>query len=186
MDELARQPRHGPNYNQLLHLLNDLQNHQSAWPFVHPVNRDEVADYYEVIKEPMDLSTMEEKHEKDLYPNPEDFIRDAKLIFDNCRKYNNETTPYAKSANRLEKFMWAQIKLIPEWSVRFLNSRDFLSRFHASKLITCPGTALGRLAANLIGMFRCSELGVGRWCLSRMHLTEPAGNQGVRCNSEVF
>lgn len=117
MDELARQPRHGPNYNQLLHLLNDMQNHGSSWPFSQPVNRDEVADYYDVIKEPMDLSTMEQKHEKDLYPTPEDFIKDAKLIFDNCRKYNNETTPYAKSANKLEKFMWSQIKLVPEWSV---------------------------------------------------------------------
>lgn len=37
MDELSRQPRHGPNYNQLLHLLNDMQNHASAWPFIHPV-----------------------------------------------------------------------------------------------------------------------------------------------------
>lgn len=122
MDELARQPRHGPNYNQLLHLLNDMQNHGSSWPFTQPVNKDEVADYYEVIKEPMDLSTMEEKHEKDLYPTPEDFIRDARLIFDNCRKYNNETTPYAKSANKLEKFMWSQIKNIPEWSVSLLFS----------------------------------------------------------------
>ncbi|KAL8786332.1 MAG: hypothetical protein Q9213_002829 [Squamulea squamosa] len=116
MDELARQPRHGPNYNQLLHLLNDMQNHSSSWPFVQPVNRDEVADYYEVIKEPMDFSTMEEKHEKDLYPTPEDFIHDAKLIFDNCRKYNLESSPYVKSANKLEKYMYQQIKLIPEWS----------------------------------------------------------------------
>ncbi|EQB51886.1 hypothetical protein CGLO_08526 [Colletotrichum gloeosporioides Cg-14] len=116
MDELARQPRHGPNYNQLLHLLNDLQNHQSAWPFLVPVNKDDVADYYEVIKEPMDLSTMETKLEADQYATPEDFIRDAKLIFDNCRKYNNESTPYAKSANKLEKYMWQQIKAIPEWS----------------------------------------------------------------------
>ncbi|EDN10276.1 histone acetyltransferase GCN5 [Histoplasma capsulatum] len=117
MDELARQPRHGPNYNQLLRLLNDMQNHTSAWPFTQPVNGDEVPDYYEVIKEPMDLSTMEEKHEKDLYPTPQDFIKDAKLIFDNCRKYNNENTSYAKSANKLEKFMWQQIRNIPEWSV---------------------------------------------------------------------
>ncbi|KAI3539617.1 hypothetical protein CPAR01_01215 [Colletotrichum paranaense] len=116
MDELARQPRHGPNYNQLLHLLNDLQNHQSAWPFLVPVNKDDVADYYEVIKEPMDLSTMETKLEADQYATPEDFIRDAKLVFDNCRKYNNESTPYAKSANKLEKYMWQQIKAIPEWS----------------------------------------------------------------------
>ncbi|KAK4041549.1 histone acetyltransferase [Parachaetomium inaequale] len=116
MDELARQPRHGPNYNQLLHLLNDLQNHPSSWPFLTPVNKDEVMDYYDVIKEPMDLSTMETKLEADQYTTPEDFIRDAKLIFDNCRKYNNETTPYAKSANKLEKFMWQQIRAIPEWS----------------------------------------------------------------------
>ena len=117
MDELSRQPRHGPNYNQLLHLLNDMQNHTSAWPFAQPVNRDEVPDYYEVIKEPMDLSTMEERLSNDLYPTPQDFIKDSRLIFDNCRKYNNETTPYAKSANKLEKFMWQQIKNIPEWSV---------------------------------------------------------------------
>ncbi|KAL2165546.1 hypothetical protein VTH06DRAFT_848 [Thermothelomyces fergusii] len=116
MDELARQPRHGPNYNQLLHLLNDLQNHPSSWPFLVPVNKDEVLDYYDVIKEPMDLSTMESKLEADQYNTPEDFIRDAKLIFDNCRKYNNESTPYAKSANKLEKFMWQQIRAIPEWS----------------------------------------------------------------------
>ena len=116
MDELARQPRHGPNYNQLLHLLNDMQNNNNAWPFLQPVNRDEVHDYYDVIKEPMDLATMEEKHEKDLYPNPDDFVKDAKLIFDNCRRYNNETTPYAKAANRLEKFMWSKIKEVPEWS----------------------------------------------------------------------
>lgn len=116
MDELARQPRHGPNYSQLLHLLNDMQNHASSWPFLHPVSREDVADYYEVIKEPMDLSTMETKLEADNYAIPEDFVRDAKLVFDNCRKYNNETTPYAKCANKLEKFMWQQIKGIPEWS----------------------------------------------------------------------
>ncbi|KAJ5021129.1 hypothetical protein J3E73DRAFT_403617 [Bipolaris maydis] len=107
MDELARAPRHGPNYNALLHLLNDMQNNSNGLA---------VLDYYDVIKEPMDLATMEEKHEKDLYPNPEDFIRDAKLIFDNCRKYNNESTPYAKAANRLERYMWQRIRDIPEWS----------------------------------------------------------------------
>lgn len=116
MDELARQPRHGPNYNGLLHLLNDMQNHPSAWPFLQPVNKDEVQDYYNVIKQPMDLSTMEEKLEKDAYPQPEDFVKDAMLVFHNCRKYNTETTPYAKAANKLQKAMWAKIKETPEWS----------------------------------------------------------------------
>lgn len=126
MDELARQPRHGPNYNALLHLLNDMQNHQHAWPFLQPVNKDEVHDYYDVIKEPMDLSTMEEKLEKDMYPKPEDFITDAMLIFNNCRFYNTETTPYAKSANKLQKSMWTKIKETPEWS--HLEEKDFPNR----------------------------------------------------------
>lgn len=138
MDEMARQPRHGPNYNQLLHLLNDMQNHSAAWPFTQPVNRDEVPDYYEVIMEPMDLSTMEEKHEKDLYPTPQDFIKDAMLIFDNCRRYNNETTPYAKSANKLEKFMWQQIRNIPEWSVSIYNEDLFFKK----QKLTLPSSTL--------------------------------------------
>ena len=77
MDELARAPKHGPNYNQLLHLLNDMQNNTNAWPFQQPVNKDEVLDYYEVIKEPMDLATMEEKHEKGPVSHTEEFVKDA-------------------------------------------------------------------------------------------------------------
>ena len=116
MDEISRQPRHGPNYNALLHLLNDMHNHSSSWPFKQPVNKEDVADYYDVIKEPMDLATMEEKLEKDCYSSPEEFVKDAQLIYDNCRQYNPDTTTYVKSANKLEKFMWQKIKEVPEWS----------------------------------------------------------------------
>ena len=34
-------------------LLTDMQNQPTAWAFARPVNRDEVLDYYEVIKNPM-------------------------------------------------------------------------------------------------------------------------------------
>lgn len=60
---------------------------------------------------------MEDRLEKDHYSTPEEFIREAKLIFDNCRSYNNETTTYFKNATKLEKFMFSKIKEIPEWSV---------------------------------------------------------------------
>ncbi|RYC79314.1 Histone acetyltransferase GCN5 [Fusarium oxysporum f. sp. narcissi] len=116
MDELARQSHHGPNYKQLLHLLNDLQDHQSSWPFRQPVSEDDVADYYEVIKEPMDLSTMEARLEAEQYITPEDFIKDARLIFDNCRQFNGENSLYVKCANKLEKYMWRQIRTVSEWS----------------------------------------------------------------------
>lgn len=116
MDELARRPKRGPHFAILQHLLSEMQNHPSAWPFAQPVNRDEVPDYYEIIKEPMDLSTMEQRLEADAYPNMEDFIYDARLIFNNCRSYNNETTTYYKNATKLEKFLYQKIRDIPEYS----------------------------------------------------------------------
>ncbi|KAH7110021.1 hypothetical protein B0J13DRAFT_682322 [Dactylonectria estremocensis] len=56
---------------------------------------------------------MEAKLEADQYMTPEDFIKDARLVFANCRKYNDENTSYAKCANKLEKYMWQQIKCNP-------------------------------------------------------------------------
>lgn len=139
MDELARQPKHGPHYAQLLHLLNEMQNHQSAWPFQKPVNPEEVPDYYNVITEPMDLETMEKRLEEDAYSTPEEFIRDAKLVFNNCRRYNNETTSYWKNANKLEKFMKAKLAEIPEWSVRvsFLWDMLFWRITYSSNTASC-------------------------------------------------
>ncbi len=37
----------------MLYLVEEMQNYTHAWPFLEPVNADEVADYYEIIKEPM-------------------------------------------------------------------------------------------------------------------------------------
>ncbi len=73
--------------------------------FVNPVNGEEVTDYYDVIKNPMDLSTMESKLENNQYANVDELTADAQLIFDNCRSYNPASSPYAKCATKLEKFL---------------------------------------------------------------------------------
>lgn len=125
MDALARQPRRNPSHSLLLGLVSALSTSSNAWPFLQPVNGDEVHDYYEVIKEPMDLSTMEQKLDKDQYETVEDFVRDVLLIVRNCKRYNAETTPYAKAANKLEKEMWKKIREVPEWS--YLEPENFES-----------------------------------------------------------
>lgn len=116
MDALARQPRRNPSHSLFLGLLSALQNSSASWPFLSPVNGDEVHDYYDVIKEPMDLTTMESKLEKDQYETVEDFVRDVLLIVRNCKRYNAESTPYAKAANKLEKELWKKVREVPEWS----------------------------------------------------------------------
>ncbi|CBQ72364.1 Histone acetyltransferase [Sporisorium reilianum SRZ2] len=105
MDELSRRPKRGPHFAVMRHILVELNGHGSAWPFVNPVNGDEVTDYYDVIKNPMDLSTMEAKLENNQYANVDELVADAQLIFDNCRSYNPPSSPYAKSATKLEKFL---------------------------------------------------------------------------------
>lgn len=116
MDAIARRPKRSPHFAVMQQLLSDMQNHPSAWPFAQPVSRDDVADYYEVIKEPMDLSTMEQRLEADAYSSVEQFLYDARLIFNNCRSYNNETTTYYKNATKLEKFLYQKIRELPEYS----------------------------------------------------------------------
>ena len=115
MDAMAREPRHGPQFNELVRFLSQIQDHKQAWPFLKPVSRDDVPDYYKVIETPMDLSTVEEKLEGDSYNSPKDLVDDLKLIFGNCKRYNDATTVYFKCAVKLEKYMWSLIKEIPEW-----------------------------------------------------------------------
>lgn len=115
MDELAREPRHGPQFNEMRRFLNSIQNHKQAWPFLAPVNKDEVPDYYDVIVSPMDLSTMEQRLEQEAYVEPKDLLDDLKLMFSNCRQFNDATTVYTKCTEKLEKYMWKLIKEIPEW-----------------------------------------------------------------------
>ncbi|TIA73635.1 hypothetical protein E3P77_01065 [Wallemia ichthyophaga] len=105
LDALCQRPSRNPDFAIMHHLLSDLQNHASSWAFLSPVNKDEVADYYEVIKEPMDLSTMEQRLDDNLYENLDHFLADAGKIFNNCKAYNGEGSSYTKNAIRLEKFL---------------------------------------------------------------------------------
>jgi histone acetyltransferase len=123
MDALSRQPRRNQSHSLFMSLLNALQTSSASWPFLTAVNKDEVQDYYTVIKEPMDLGTMEQKLENDQYEAVEEFVKDVLLVVRNCKRYNAENTPYAKAANKLEKEMWKRIKEIPEWS--YLESESF-------------------------------------------------------------
>ncbi|CAN3363956.1 histone acetyltransferase Gcn5p [Diutina catenulata] len=116
MDKLAQKPKRGPHYNFMVQLFGELNSHPSAWPFAVPVNKDEVADYYDVIKEPMDLATMESKLENDKYESFDQFLYDCRLIFNNCRAYNGESTTYYKNATKLEKFLNSKVKENPEYA----------------------------------------------------------------------
>ncbi|KAF7376287.1 Histone GCN5 superfamily [Mycena sanguinolenta] len=85
--------------------MKELKEHTAAWAFLMPVDGAEVMDYYDFIKEPMDFRTMGEKLEANKYQTVEQFLDDAQLVFDNCRRYNPEGSNYVKNANKMEKFL---------------------------------------------------------------------------------
>lgn len=70
--------------------------------FLHHVNRAEVPDYYQVIKDPMCWTAIDTKLEKNEYRRLEDFIRDINLVLDNAMAYNSPETQYHRIAKRIK------------------------------------------------------------------------------------
>ena len=90
---------------RLGNVLQSLQTHEFFPLFAHPVTEDDAPQYFDIIKEPMDLSTMRTKLDSDLYSSVSDFVADASLMFDNCRTYNENDYFYTRAANSLQKKM---------------------------------------------------------------------------------
>ncbi len=103
-------PRRGRLYEMLRPLLGELQSHPAAWPFLKPVDAEEVPSYYAVITRPMDLSRMRAKLEDDLYESLPAFIGDFNRIIENCRLFNDADTSYCKNAANLEKFFQDRLR----------------------------------------------------------------------------
>lgn len=96
---------------ELLHkhlqtVLKEIKSLECAWPFLEPVNAQETGaiDYYEVIKNPMDLQTMQNRLDEGwFYVTKEIFIADLKRMVENCKMYNGKGHYVTELAVQLEK-----------------------------------------------------------------------------------
>ena len=75
-------------------LINLLWKVKGAYLFHKPVDPVElgIPDYFNIIKNPMDFSTIKKKLSNNLYTNFKQFNDDVKLTFDNCFLYNGTNT----------------------------------------------------------------------------------------------
>jgi bromodomain-containing factor 1 len=91
-------------------------NQAFAWPFMTPV--DPIAlgipDYFEVVKTPMDLSTVKQKLDNKQYANCDDFAADVELIFKNCYSYNPPDSDVYAMCQKLEEVFVNKWKSKPE------------------------------------------------------------------------
>ncbi|XP_077110815.1 nucleosome-remodeling factor subunit BPTF isoform X2 [Ranitomeya variabilis] len=98
------------DYEGLKRVLRSLQAHKMAWPFLEAVDPEDAPDYYAVIKEPMDLATMEDRIRSRYYKKLTEFVADMTKIFDNCRYYNPSESTFCQSAEVLESYFVQKLK----------------------------------------------------------------------------
>lgn len=108
----------------------DLEVLPAAIPFLLPVDpiQHGCLDYYEIIKEPMDISSMEPR-------SLEEFIRNVLLMLGNCYRYNPQGHFIREMAREVGEWFDKTLKdnnvnLVVDWSsagIDDVGNQDFLA-----------------------------------------------------------
>ncbi|KAK6458746.1 Bromodomain-containing protein [Scheffersomyces xylosifermentans] len=88
------------------------------FPFLAPVDAValNIPNYHEIVKEPMDLGTVQSKLANNQYENGDEFEHDVRLVFKNCYAFNPEGSEVNMMGHRLESVFdkkWAN-RPVPE------------------------------------------------------------------------
>ena len=67
-----------------------------------------------MVKEPIDLKTIEKKLSNNEYRDREHFCEDITKIFKNCKIYNQPETVYFKCSNELEDYIKTHLEALKE------------------------------------------------------------------------
>ncbi|KAL8127316.1 hypothetical protein AgCh_014291 [Apium graveolens] len=92
-----------PEKKTLELILDKLQKKDIYGVYAEPVDPEELPDYHEVIKNPMDFSTVRKKLGTGKYSTFEQFEHDVFLICENAMQYNSSDTIYFKQAFSIQE-----------------------------------------------------------------------------------
>ena len=90
---------------QLQPVIDKMNACEDSPPFRQPVDPIllNIPDYPTIVKQPMDISTMQNKLDQGEYENPLQFCDDAWLMFNNAWLYNKKTTRVYKMCTKLSE-----------------------------------------------------------------------------------
>src|SRR5271163_4420831 len=78
-------------YEALESMLKKITADKNAYPFLAKVRRMQAPDYYNIIRRPMDLGTMQRNLKTGTYfKSKAQFLEELNLIWDNCLTYNTD------------------------------------------------------------------------------------------------
>lgn len=146
-------------------ILGKLMDHPGGWLFHKPVDPDlfGIPDYFDVIRNPMDLGTVKKKLTNKSYLSTDDFAADVRLTFSNAMTYNppgNQVHTVAEQLNIMFNSEWTSYER--KWIDRNLkpvqlpmkvikahvavNSKPVVSR----GLAACPNSSAKNTLTNAI------------------------------------
>jgi hypothetical protein len=103
----GQQPIVDPNnltvlFDKIRTVLNLILKKSESKDFLYPVDRKQYPLYYEVIRNPMDLKTVQNR----LYPYKvvNEVLSDIRLVWDNCRKFNQPGSEIYVDASHMSNF----------------------------------------------------------------------------------
>ncbi|XP_076040531.1 protein polybromo isoform X16 [Oratosquilla oratoria] len=83
---------------------------QPIIPFIEKPSAKDYPDYYDIITHPVDMESIESKIKGDKYANEEELVADIRLMFNNCRVYNEEGSAIFEDAKTLERVVFDKIR----------------------------------------------------------------------------
>ncbi|XP_012516497.1 PREDICTED: bromodomain testis-specific protein [Propithecus coquereli] len=87
-----------------------------AWPFYNPVDVNALGlhNYYDIVKNPMDLGTIKGKMDNQEYKDAYEFAADVRLMFMNCYKYNPPDHEVVTMAKMLQDVFEMHFAKLPD------------------------------------------------------------------------
>jgi hypothetical protein len=96
-----------PHLEKCFRYLRKLMSQKNSHWFLLPVDpiRWNLPTYFDVIKNPMDFSTIQKKIDEEVYQTEEEFIQDVQLVFQNSMAFNPRISqPHIDAQLLLQKF----------------------------------------------------------------------------------
>eukprot|EP01104_Vermistella_antarctica_P020563 TRINITY_DN8841_c0_g1_i1.p1 TRINITY_DN8841_c0_g1~~TRINITY_DN8841_c0_g1_i1.p1 ORF type:complete len:577 (-),score=99.04 TRINITY_DN8841_c0_g1_i1:67-1797(-) len=114
-----------------LDIFESVVQHHDVWPFLKPVDTVSLGltDYFDIIKEPMDLTTVKDRLDKRAYANLASFAYDVRLVWSNCMRYNPPNLPIHKMGKRLSQ----------QFEKRLAMEKERLTRMHSNRFTNFCG-----------------------------------------------
>lgn len=85
-------------------IVNEMAKNENAVWFLEKVDEKENPDYYEHIKQPMDIESIKNKLKNKIYKTKEQFAYDCRLIFDNCEFFNEDDSKIGQAGHKLRVY----------------------------------------------------------------------------------